>query len=213
MIRRRKPIARGKPPKRSTKPIASRCVCGHAKSKHDGKGCEVCPSSMLVGSPCYGYRPKPLPKATKRPKARKSDPKKRRFSKLRDPEYVAWIRTLPCTNAGRAEYYDAWVAAGRPADNSDDRRIIEAAHVRSRGAGGADVGNTVPLCRICHREQHRIGIKSFEAKYGVDLKALALELANRYDREVSRDRVVAGPPPTQRFPEGVVPTSTAKEIL
>lgn len=60
------------------------------------------------------------------------------------------------------------------------RRPIEVAHVR-RGTGGG-VGLkpsdrwTVSMCggpAGHHAEQHRIGEASFEAKYGVDLKALA----------------------------------------
>ena len=89
-----------------------------------------------------------------------------RFPKRRDPDYCAWIRTLPC-----AVIY-AGDCAGR----------IECAHVTSRGAGGKDVGNTFAACTRHHREQHRIGISSFEAKYTIDLAAWASWLP--YERSV-----------------------------
>jgi hypothetical protein len=58
---------------------------------------------------------------------------------------------------------------------------IECAHVRTRGAGGDDRGNTVPLCRRHHRQQHDEGIKSFQAIYDLDLAAIAKQLELAYD--------------------------------
>ena len=40
----------------------------------------------------------------------------------------------------------------------------------------------VPLCKECHAEQHRIGITSFEARHGLELERLALELQRDYNR-------------------------------
>jgi hypothetical protein len=34
----------------------------------------------------------------------------------------------------------------------------------------------VPLCRDHHREQHAIGIQTFEATYGLDLAAIAAHI-------------------------------------
>lgn len=48
--------------------------------------------------------------------------------------------------------------------------MIHAAHVRSRGAGGADPNNLVPLCAMHHTYQHAVGTKTFEARCRVDLK-------------------------------------------
>lgn len=46
------------------------------------------------------------------------------------------------------------------------KRPTDPAHIQSRGAGGDDSeANVIPLCRAHHREQHRIGIKSFTEKY------------------------------------------------
>ena len=48
-------------------------------------------------------------------------------------------------------------------------------HEPSRGAGGAD-RDTVPLCRKHHTERHTMPLADFEAKYRVDLRAIAAEL-------------------------------------
>ena len=84
-----------------------------------------------------------------------------RFPKRRCPEYLAYIRTLPCVICG---------ASG-----------VDPAHVRSRGAGGDDVGNTVPLCRECHDSQHTVGRVSFERKHRVDLALAAAGYAEAWD--------------------------------
>lgn len=52
------------------------------------------------------------------------------------------------------------------------RSPSEPAHVKSRGAGGT-AKDMVPLCSEHHREQHQIGIRSFERKHGIDLAELA----------------------------------------
>lgn len=93
-----------------------------------------------------------------------------RFKKGRDPAYVAWIGTQPCILA-TSGVCASW-AGYHP---------VEAAHVRSRGAGGTDRGNTVPMCMTHHAEQHRVGIRSFQKKYGIDLKAEAERLAELYE--------------------------------
>lgn len=72
-------------------------------------------------------------------------------------------RALPCLVCGR-----------RPSD---------AAHVRSRGAGGTGLGNIVPLCRFHHDEQGRLGIRTFERRHRVDLAEWAQEIANMVQHE------------------------------
>jgi hypothetical protein len=95
------------------------------------------------------------------------------FPKRRDPGYCAWIRTLECCVPERGRRN--WIDGGR-----DCAGRIECAHVRSRGAGGPDVANTVPLCTRHHREQHAIGIFTFQHRYGANLPAIASDLAERY---------------------------------
>jgi len=88
------------------------------------------------------------------------------FPKLVDRRYRAWIRGFPCCL------------------NHIGFQSSDAAHVRSRGAGGADRANLVPLCRSHHMEQHRIGTWSFQQRYGRDLAAEAKALDELYQREV-----------------------------
>jgi len=59
---------------------------------------------------------------------------------------------------------------------------IEAAHVRSRGAGGTR-RDLVPLCQGHHREQHARGVVTFEKTYGVNLDAEARRIADKLDAE------------------------------
>jgi hypothetical protein len=56
------------------------------------------------------------------------------------------------------------------------RRPCDPAHVVSRGAGGTD-SDVVPLCKFHHREQHDIGIQSFQARHNIVLEVVAAELA------------------------------------
>lgn len=63
-------------------------------------------------------------------------------------------------------------------------RRCDAAHVRSRGAGGGDEGNRVPICRDHHTLRgdsfHVIGRHSFEDRHGLDLDSIAAEIARSY---------------------------------
>jgi hypothetical protein len=80
---------------------------------------------------------------------------------------------------------DELVASG----NSDTEDIesrwcaggIEPAHVASRGASGGRF-DVVPLCKNHHAEQHQHGVKTFAAKYGLDLRAEADRVALGHER-------------------------------
>lgn len=89
--------------------------------------------------------------------------KPKRFAKQRDPEYVAWIRSLPCIFRGRF---------GHQCEGP-----VEAAHYKSRGAGGADYANLYPACRKLHRMQHDIGMVSFCERWYSQGEGNALERA------------------------------------
>ncbi len=56
----------------------------------------------------------------------------------------------------------------------------QAAHVKSRGAGGKAESNIVSLCLHHHTEQHQLGILTFQAKYQIDLKAQAERIEQLY---------------------------------
>ena len=79
----------------------------------------------------------------------------------RNPEYRAWIRTLPC-----------WVCGRWP---------VDPAHVKPYGSSMKDMGNIVSLCRRHHDEQEG-NTAAFEKKYGVNLEERAKELGERYAR-------------------------------
>lgn len=83
----------------------------------------------------------------------------------RSPAHRAWIRGWHCTVPGCMDM------------------PIECAHVRSGSDGGLGMkpGDQfcVSLCRAHHSEQHTIGEKSFEVKYGVDLLKTAEMLYRR----------------------------------
>ncbi|MCA9329230.1 hypothetical protein KDA11_01160, partial [Candidatus Saccharibacteria bacterium] len=49
-------------------------------------------------------------------------------------------------------------------------------HTRSRGAGGT-YRDIIPACQMHHDESHRLGIKTFATKYGLDLSTLAASIA------------------------------------
>lgn len=96
---------------------------------------------------------------------------------------AAWIRERDCAVAFRRPL--------RPLPDSDSKTEdalivvgwlglcagpVEAAHAKTRGAGGT-AADLVPLCQYHHRRQHMLGIKTFGARYGVDLA----EMAESYD--------------------------------
>lgn len=79
-------------------------------------------------------------------------------------ERGAAIRAMPCLIA------DAHTCGGK----------MEAAHAKSRGAGG-DRRHLVPLCSLAHREQHDRGVATFQQKYGVNLLEESTRIATELD--------------------------------
>lgn len=71
-----------------------------------------------------------------------------------------------------------WRGERFPCDGPD-----EAAHLTSRGAGGADIANAVILCRKHHSRQHSMGATSFERFYNINLQDRAQALAARWRAE------------------------------
>ena len=98
-----------------------------------------------------------------------------RFPDRRDDDYREFVRLQPCAVAFSAHYR----AAGdgrRPCDGA-----VEATHVQSRGAGGGDRGNLLPLCHGHHMEQHTAGVRTFAERYAIDPAALARRLWEEYE--------------------------------
>ncbi len=97
------------------------------------------------------------------------------FPKNVDEPYRDWIRSLPCLLAGKVGPY----ATGPHVCVSP----VQVCHVKSRGAGGSDRQNCVPMCASAHDQQHGIGIREFEQRWGVSLTAIARQLTAVYEAE------------------------------
>lgn len=87
-------------------------------------------------------------------------------SVIRSPAHLAFVRGFVC--------------AVSPTYGHECGGKTEAAHCRTGTDGGTGMKPsdcyTLPLCTNHHAEQHRIGEKSFEAKYKIDMKAIASKL-------------------------------------
>lgn len=57
---------------------------------------------------------------------------------------------------------------------------MEAAHVKSRGAGGGWKNNLVPLCRRHHRQQHDMGADTFAWHHQIDLDLWACAITGKF---------------------------------
>lgn len=69
----------------------------------------------------------------------------------RNPAYLAALRTQPCRLCKKRGIRQT--------------TRTQAAHVKSRATGGADLGNALSLCALHHDEQGRWGIKTFQKRY------------------------------------------------
>ena len=89
----------------------------------------------------------------------------RNTGRLIAPGHLAWVRSLACAVPG---------CRARPCD---------AHHVRDGTGGGTGFkpGDdwTVPLCHRCHLELHQVGGRTMALRHGLDLRQLALSLAQR----------------------------------
>lgn len=133
------------------------------------------------------------------PKPKRSKPTRKTFGKVEDRAYRDWIKGHDCLLATndhinrvvaqvqsgisprlfiRLDEISPFVCCARAS-----RSTIEAAHVRTRGAGGADRGNLVPLCPMHHDEQEG-DTEGFEAKYGLRLAVEAARLLLVYVEQV-----------------------------
>jgi len=99
------------------------------------------------------------------PPKKKRDPMGVRVIEREYPGHRAWVRTHDCSIACR----------------HDCSGPIECAHVRTGTDGGTGIKPhdkwCLSLCQKAHREQHDIGEPAFEKKYGINMKAIAIEFA------------------------------------
>jgi hypothetical protein len=93
-------------------------------------------------------------------------------------EQARLCRLLPCV----VEHGDDWAkpewvpwARDFLASGCEFLPLSEPHHEPPRSCGGKDA-DCVPLSREKHRERHDIGRPAFEAKYGVDLRAIAARI-------------------------------------
>lgn len=104
----------------------------------------------------------------------------KRFAKHRCPELLAWIRQQVCC---ASRYTIRNVATKDWCDVCPPLRwSVEPAHLKTRGTGGDDRNNVVPLCPKHHDEQEG-KTATFQSKYGVDLMALAVAYTRRFEVE------------------------------
>ena len=81
-----------------------------------------------------------------------------------------WLTSRPC------------IICGKPGPS-------EQAHVETGGTGRkANADKTIPACHDCHQgpQGMHAGIRSFEARHGVDLQLLAAAVERAWQRECAR---------------------------
>lgn len=125
-------------------------------------------------------KPKKPRKPIQRSRVRQKAGKPKRFAKRRDYPYLAWIRERVCAIPA---YATSTTLIGIGCGFYEGRSI-EPAHIKTKASGGDDRNNVVPLCPAHHDEQEG-HTKLFERAYGVDLRKLAQQYTERYDRERS----------------------------
>ena len=136
-----------------------------------------------------GKRP---PHPLKRSKMKTRGPRSKKsgghlFPKGLNAAFRDWVRFKPCAIAGRRRAeVDGYVGMSWHPSFCYCWCGVEVAHVKSRGAGGPDEANIVPLCQDAHEQQHRIGLKSFERRWNISLKAEAVKLWREYQGPQNR---------------------------
>lgn len=115
----------------------------------------------------------PKPTHTTKPRKRLRAGKGKRRQQLRAEDFgerAEAVRGLTCLA------HTGWLSVGQQRCSGD----IEAAHAKSRGAGG-NRRHLVPLCQRHHREQHDRGVLTFQTTYRLDLRAEADRIATELD--------------------------------
>ena len=103
-------------------------------------------------------------------KARRAKLHAKNFSGPFGMPHDEWIRRHGCVVIPLGFFGATW------------RGPVQAAHAKSRGAGGS-WRDLVPLCAFHHAQQHRIGTKAFEKKWDIDLAAEAARLVAAHQEE------------------------------
>lgn len=122
-------------------------------------------------------KPPKSPKKARKPVKRKRTTPRRQVGKC--PALLAWMRNISCV-----------VLHGRVYDHQCEyiNFLADPAHLPKTRRLGGDLDNVIPLCRYHHEEQHRMGVKSFAAKYDFDLAKLARAWTLQFFRETGVPR-------------------------
>lgn len=114
------------------------------------------------------------------------------FWKRRDKAFTDWVRGQSCILLEHRRQEATYTGTVPPIGPRHwCGQPVQVCHVKSRGAGGADRANVVPMCAGAHDEQHRIGLRSFEKRHGINLQAEAAYLWARYQQGLVGARYVA----------------------
>jgi len=98
-------------------------------------------------------------------------------------DYREFVRKVRCVVCQIVDEKDTKVVDGQEVRFDYEPALVDVSdphHVVSRGAGGPDAENIVPLCRYHHSEFGNIGIAQFEVNYNLSLKAVAKQLFAMY---------------------------------
>ena len=73
---------------------------------------------------------------------------------------------------------------GSPGVEHDNGQCLTTpAHIKSRGAGGPEEKNLIPLCIVCAVEQHKVGWPEFQRRKGINAKELAQTYWDRFHED------------------------------
>ena len=101
----------------------------------------------------------------------------RKESQAKSRDFLNWITTFRC------------VACGSPGQIHEDATYRTApAHIKSRGSGGEDIGNVVPLCYRCHTQQHTQGWATFKKACNLNPRAIAEKFAQEWIAKTEKER-------------------------
>lgn len=121
---------------------------------------------------------------------------KSRFPRRRCQPYLDWLKAQACRITGKrtGDWFSWLPLRGFRTVYYPFQIVVDPMHVKSRGAGGQDLWNALSVAHHLHEESHRIGVKSFAKKYGVNLEALAAEQTRQWlDTSAGRAWLVEHP--------------------
>lgn len=101
-------------------------------------------------------------------------------------EYRQWVGMVRCIACQKSGGKDKLGNIVEPVGTYETEifKVSDAHHVVSRGAGGPDSENVVPLCRFHHGETHKIGKTTFQINYGINFTDFAKFLTEQYIQKI-----------------------------